>query len=139
MNYLIGIDAGTSAIKTVLFDEAGQVIATSNYEYPLIQPQNGWAEQDPKNWREGTLQTLKDVVMKSNVDPKQIKGIGIAGQMHGLVMLDEAGEVIRPSIIWCDQRTYKEVEQMLEMMPRERWIELTANPPLTGWTAAKIL
>lgn len=139
MSYLIGIDAGTSAIKTVLFDEAGTIVAMASYEYPLYQPENGWAEQNPEDWRKGTLQTLKEVLSQSKVNKEEIRGIGIAGQMHGLVMLDEGGCVIRPSIIWCDQRTNEEVEDMLQMMPREKWIELTANPPLTGWTAAKLL
>ena len=76
---------------------------------------------------------------ESGAGPEDVKGIGLSGQMHGLVMLDEKGEVIRRSIIWCDQRTGAEVEDMLAIMPRERWIEVTANPPLTGWTAAKIL
>ena len=105
MNYLIGIDVGTSATKTVLFDENGVVTASSSCEYPLYQPHNGWAEQKPEDWRDAVLKTLKDVVEQSGVQAEDVKGIGISGQMHGLVMLDEAGEVIRPSIIWCDQRT----------------------------------
>ena len=76
----------------------------------------------------------------SGVPAEEVKGIGISGQMHGLVMLDEQGEsASAPSIIWCDQRTGEEVEDMLRIMPKERWIQITANPPLTGWTAAKIL
>lgn len=139
MNYLIGIDVGTSATKTVLFDEAGTVMASASQEYPLYQPKNGWAEQKPEDWRDAVLATLERVVSQAAVEREAIRGIGISGQMHGLVMLDEAGEVIRPSIIWCDQRTGEEVEDMLHIMPKERWIEITANPPLTGWTAAKIL
>ncbi len=144
MNYLIGIDVGTSATKTVLFDENGEVISQSSYEYPMYTPQNGWAEQDPIDWKNGVLTTVAAVVKEASTSGKvpnaaDIKGIGISGQMHGLVMLDEKGEVIRPSIIWCDQRTGAEVEDMLGIMPREKWIEITANPPLTGWTAAKIL
>ena len=139
MNYLIGIDVGTSATKTVLFDEEGTVIASASKEYGMIQPQNGWAEQNPGDWKNAVLETLSEVRERSGVPAGAIKGIGLSGQMHGLVMLDEEGEVIRPSIIWCDQRTGREVEDMLEIMPRERWIEITANPPLTGWTAAKIL
>ncbi len=138
MNYLIGIDVGTSATKTVLFDEDGNVVASASQEYPMYQPENGWAEQKPEDWRDAVLATLRQVSQAAE-DKADIKGIGISGQMHGLVMLDEAGEVIRPSIIWCDQRTGEEVEDMLKIMPRERWIEITANPPLTGWTAAKIL
>ena len=139
MNYLIGIDVGTSATKTVLFDEKGHVTASAAAQYPLYQPKNGWAEQRPEDWRDAVLKTLSQVVLKSGVLKEAIKGIGISGQMHGLVMLDENKEVIRPSIIWCDQRTGAEVKDMLSLMPRERWIEITANPPLTGWTAAKIL
>ena len=139
MRYLIGIDVGTSATKTVLFDEEGRVTASASQEYPLYQPHNGWAEQRPEDWRDAVLSTLKQVVADAGVPADEIKGIGISGQMHGLVMLDEMGEVIRPSIIWCDQRTGREVEDMLHILPRERWIEITANPPLTGWTAAKIL
>ena len=139
MNYLIGIDVGTSATKTVLFDEAGTVVASASREYPLYQPKNGWAEQRPQDWRDAVLATVRTVVGQAAVLKEDIKGIGISGQMHGLVMLDEAGDVIRPSIIWCDQRTGEEVEDMLRLMPLERWIQITANPPLTGWTAAKIL
>lgn len=139
MNYLLGIDVGTSAAKTVLFDEEGRAVASASREYPLYQPKNGWAEQRPEDWREAVLASISQVVRESGVSSEEVKGIGLSGQMHGLVMLDEAGEVIRPSIIWCDQRTGEEVEDMLRLMPRERWIEITANPPLTGWTAAKIL
>ncbi len=139
MNYLIGIDIGTSATKTVLFDEEGRVAASASQEYPLYQPHNGWAEQDPHDWRDAALETLRRVMDESGAGPEDVKGIGLSGQMHGLVMLDEKGEVIRRSIIWCDQRTGAEVEDMLAIMPRERWIKVTANPPLTGWTAAKIL
>ena len=139
MNYLIGIDVGTSATKTVLFDHTGKIISSASEEYPLYQPHNGWAEQSPKDWKEAVLKTLSRVMAVSGVRPEDVKSIGISGQMHGLVMLDEAGEPLRPSIIWCDQRTGEEVEDMLQVMPREEWIRITANPPLTGWTAAKIL
>ena len=139
MEYLIGIDVGTSATKTVLFDKKGNINASASREYPLYQPHNGWAEQKPEDWRDAVIATVEDVVKKAGAGKDEVKGIGISGQMHGLVMLDEDGNVIRPSIIWCDQRTGEEVEEMLEIMPRERWIEITANPPLTGWTAAKIL
>ncbi|MEG0370519.1 MAG: FGGY family carbohydrate kinase, partial [Hungatella sp.] len=111
----------------------------ASQEYAFDQPHNGWAEQNPQDWADAVLATLSEVVKTSGVDPNEICGLGISGQMHGLVMLDEAGLVIRPSIIWCDQRTGAEVEEMLTLMPRERWIEITANPPLTGWTVAKIL
>ena len=90
MNYLIGIDVGTSATKTVLFDEAGTVVATASCEYPMYQPENGWAEQKPEDWRDAVLATLKTVA-EAVENKEEIKGIGLSGQMHGLVMLDEAG------------------------------------------------
>lgn len=139
MNYLIGVDIGTSGTKTILFDENLNIIASAHREYPMFQPQNGWAEQQPEDWKKASLDTLKEVIKTSNINSEEIKGIGLSGQMHGLVMLDELGNVIRPSIIWCDQRTGNEVFEITEKIGRERLIEITANPALTGWTAAKIL
>jgi len=137
MQYLIGIDIGTSGTKTVLFDTQGNTIASSTVEYPLYQPHNGWAEQEPSDWWNATVETLKEVT--KGVNPSDIKGIGLSGQMHGLVMLDEDGNVIRPSIIWCDQRTAKECDEITERVGAQRLIEITANPALTGFTASKIL
>ena len=139
MKYLIGIDIGTSATKTVMFDEKFGVICSSSQEYPMYQPQNGWAEQKPQDWRDAVLNTIKDVVSKSGVNAEDIAGIGLSGQMHGLVMLDENGELLRPSIIWCDQRTSKQCDEITEKIGAERLIEITANPALTGFTASKIL
>lgn len=139
MAYLIGVDLGTSGTKTVLFNENGDVIASKTIEYPLYQPQNGWAEQDPLDWWHAAAGSMKAVVEKSGVNPSEIKGIGISGQMHGLVMLDKAGNVLRKSIIWCDQRTAKECVEITEKVGAKRLIEITANPALTGFTASKIL
>ncbi|SDM75267.1 xylulokinase [Acetanaerobacterium elongatum] len=139
MNYLIGIDIGTSATKTVLFDESCIVIASASQEYPLSQPHNGWAEQNPEDWYEASVATIKAVIAQSGVNAADIKGIGLSGQMHGLVMLDENNRVIRPSIIWCDQRTAKECVEITEKVGAKRLIEITANPALTGFTASKIL
>ena len=137
MEYLIGIDIGTSGTKTVLFDIEGNVISSKTVEYPVYQPQNGWAEQDPDDWWKATVETLKYV--SKDVNPSDIKGLGLSGQMHGLVMLDENNKVIRPSIIWCDQRTAAECEQIEEMVGHDKLIEITANPALTGFTASKIM
>ncbi len=139
MAYIIGVDCGTSGTKTVLFNEQGKVIASKTIEYPMYQPKNGYAEQDPHDWANACINTIKAVMAQSGVDKDDVKGIGISGQMHGLVMLDKDNEVIRPSIIWCDQRTANEVEEMNEKLGRDKLIEITANPALTGWTAAKIL
>lgn len=139
MKYLIGIDAGTSSLKSVLFDEKGKVVTSSSKDYALYQPHNGWAEQNPQDWRTALLETLQDIMKTGGVPKQSIAGIGLSGQMHGLVMLDEGNEVIRPSIIWCDQRTKEEVSDMEAVLPLEDWISITGNPPLTGWTAAKLL
>ena len=140
MKYVIGIDVGTSGTKTVLFDECGKVMASSTVEYPMSQPQNGWAEQDPADWWNASAKTTKTVIEKAGVDPRDIAGVGISGQMHGLVMLDENNEVLRPSIIWCDQRTGAECEDIERLIGgRAELIRITANPALTGFTASKIM
>ena len=139
MAFIIGIDIGTSGTKTVLFDEAGAVIASKTIEYPLYQPKNGYAEQDPEDWANAAVNTIKAVMAESGVKKEDVKGIGLSGQMHGLVMLDKDNNVIRKAIIWCDQRTADEVAEMNAKLGEKKLIEITANPALTGWTAAKIL
>ena len=139
MRYVIGIDLGTSGTKTVLFDETGQVIASHTIEYPLYQPQNGYAEQEPADWREAAFDTVRAVMDKSGIAPDAVKAIGLSGQMHGLVMLNAENRVLRRSIIWCDQRTAKECEEITEKVGADRLMAITANPALTGFTASKIL
>lgn len=139
MKYAIGVDIGTSGTKSVLFDEQGTVIASASQEYPLYQEKNGYAEQEPSDWYNASVNTIKKIISESGVSADDICGVGISGQMHGLVMLDENNEVIRKSIIWCDQRTAKECEEITEKVGKERLIEITANPALTGFTASKIL
>ena len=139
MTYYIGADIGTSGTKTVLFDVSGNVIASASEEYPLYQPQNGYAEQEPQDWANAVLHTIAAVVKQSGVNPQDVKGIGLSGQMHGLVMLDQANQVIRPAIIWCDQRTAAECEEITERVGAEQLIAITANPALTGFTASKIM
>ena len=137
MKYLIGIDLGTSGTKTVLFDENGNTIKSHMVEYPMYQPQNGWAEQDPRDWYNAAVQTLRAVT--DGIDASDIAGIGISGQMHSLVMLDENNDVIRPAILWCDGRTAQECKEITDKVGYDRLIAITANPALTGFTASKIL
>lgn len=139
MQYILGVDLGTSATKTILFDEKLQPIQTASAEYPLLQPQNGWAEQHPSDWRQAVFSTIKQVIATSGVSKEDIIAIGLSGQMHGLVMLDTNNESIRPAIIWCDQRTTAECDEITARIGKQRLIEITANPALTGFTAAKIL
>ncbi|MBQ7822027.1 MAG: xylulokinase [Clostridia bacterium] len=136
MKYLIGIDIGTSGTKSVLFDTDGKVVASALKEYPLYQPKNGWAEQDPADWWNAVCETLAEITKKAD---GEIAGVGLSGQMHGLVMLDESGEVLRKSIIWCDGRTSEECTLIEDIIGRERFIELNGNPALPGFTASKIM
>ena len=139
MNYVIGIDLGTSATKTILMDEDGRVCASAEYAYQMYEPRNGWAEQDPQDWKTAVLTTLREVREKSGIEAGQIKGIGLSGQMNGSVLLDAEGEPLGRTILWCDQRSSRQADEMLELMPMEEWLSITANPPLAAWTAAKIL
>lgn len=137
MRYLLGIDIGTSGTKTVLFTENGRPVRSHTVEYPMSQPHNGWAEQNPEDWWRASAEGCRCVL--NGIDPALVCGVGLSGQMHGLVMLDESGRVLRPSIIWCDQRTGEAWEKMEETVGRSRLIEITGNPAMTGFTAAKIL
>ena len=139
MKYVLGIDLGTSGTKTVLFDQNGKGMASATVEYPMYQPQNGWAEQDPADWANAAVATIHTVLEKSGVSPADVVSLGISGQMHGLVMLDEQNQVIRPSIIWCDQRTAKECEEITKKVGYENLIRITANPTLPGFTLSKLI
>lgn len=139
MKYVLGIDLGTSGTKTVLFDQEGRGVCSATVEYPMAQPQNGWAEQDPADWWHAAVSTIRTVLEKSGVDKKDVVSLGISGQMHGLVMLDKDGNVLRPSIIWCDQRTQVECDEIHEKVGKEKLISITANPALTGFTLSKIM
>lgn len=139
MAYILGVDIGTSGTKTVLFSEDGVPVASATYEYPLYTPQNGYAEQEPLDWWNAVVNGIKQVIGESGVPASEIKGIGLSGQMHGLVMLDGDDKVIRRSIIWCDQRTAKEVVEITDKVGADRLIDITANPAITGFTAAKIM
>ena len=139
MAYLLGIDIGTSGTKTVLFDETGKTITSALEEYPLYQPNIGWAEQDPEDWWKASCDGIRKVLTKSGINPADVSGIGLSGQMHGMVLLDAENKVLRRSIIWCDQRTTAECAQITSLVGEKRLIEITANPALVGFTASKIM
>lgn len=139
MNYVIGIDVGTSGVKTVLFSEDGKLCGSASGEYPLYQPKNGWAEQNPDDWWEQTSLTIRRILNDTGISPKEIHGLGLTGQMHGLVMLDKNGIVLRNAIIWCDQRSSAQCDKMTHDLTRDKIMECTANPALTGFTAAKLM
>lgn len=137
MKYFVGIDVGTSGTKSVAFDENGKIITDAYADYELIQPKNGWAEQRPNDWKNAAFETLRQITSK--VDANDIMGIGVSGQMHGLVLLDEKNEPLCNSIIWCDQRTANETKLIDEVIGREKYISLTLNAPNTAFTLSKLL
>jgi len=139
MAYLMGIDVGTTGTKTLLIDETGKVVCSSVKEYPLYTPRPNWAEQDPEDWWTATVESIKEVLAKSGVKKEEIKGIGLSGQMHGAVLVGKDHKVLRPCILWCDQRTARQCEYITEKIGKKRLIELTSNPALTGFTAGKII
>ena len=126
MEYLLGIDLGTSGAKTVLFDTVGVPIASHTAAYPLRQPRNGWAEQDPHDWWRAVQETVGAVLAESGADPSSIRGVGLSGQMHGLVLLDAQGHVLRDAILWCDGRTQAQCDEITDAVGRERLLSITS-------------
>ena len=134
--HLIGIDVGTSSTKAVLVDESGSVLETVAPEYEFRTPRPLWAESDPSDWWEATVKAIRALLEK--VEPSSVVGVGLTGQMHGMVALDGSGTVLRPCIMWNDQRTGAQCEAITEQVGAERVIQLTGNPVLPGFTAPKI-
>lgn len=139
MPYLLGIDVSTTATKALLIDEAGDVVAVASSEYTFDTPQPLWTEQEPALWWEGAVDSIRRVLQQTQIAPGEVAGIGLTGQMHGLVLLDEAGQVLRPAILWNDQRTGRQCEEIRERLGKERLVQITGNDALTGFTAPKIL
>ena len=137
MNYYIGIDLGTSAMKLLLVRRDGEIMNTVTKEYPLEFPRNGWSQQNPEDWKIALFEGVLELLL--GFDASLVKGIGAGGQMHGLVVLDKNDEIIRPAILWNDGRTEKEVEYLNEVIGKKRLSELTANIAFAGFTAPKIL
>ena len=133
----IGIDLGTSSVKLLLSDEKGNIKKTVSKDYPLMFPHPGWSEQDPLEWFDKTMEALKEIV--SGIDKSEVKGISFGGQMHGLVALDENDNVIRPAILWNDNRTTAEVDYLNNEIGKDKLSKYTANIAFAGFTAPKIL
>jgi xylulokinase len=136
MSVLIGLDVGTGGARAVVVDESGEIVAEASSEYPLHSPHPGWTEQDPADWWEGTKEVIKKVATETG---EQIAGIGLTGQMHGSVFLDSSDEVIRPALLWNDQRTDRQCETITSAVGEERLISIAGNPALTGFQAPKIV
>lgn len=142
--WLLGIDVGTGGTRAVIVDEEGRVVASASSEHaPFRSPKPGWAEQDPEDWWRAAQEAIKDALAAARKvygDPRQkVAAIGLTGQMHGAVMLDKDGKVLRPSLIWCDQRTDAQCDWLHAQLGREHLIELTCNPALPNFTLTKLL
>ncbi len=139
MPYFLGIDVSTTATKALVADGSGAVIAVAATEYSFDTPRPLWSEQDPELWWDGACRSIRQALESGGIDPSDIAGIGLTGQMHGLVLLDGDGTVLRPAILWNDQRTAAECDEIRRRIPREELISITGNDALTGFTAPKIL
>ncbi|HBL43868.1 MAG TPA: xylulokinase [Planctomycetaceae bacterium] len=136
----LGVDVGTSGTKTLAMQEDGAILSSATVEYPLYSPHPGWSEQDPEDWWQATIKSIRKVLKSGKIKPADVKGIGLSGQMHGSVFLNKNHEVIRPALLWNDQRTAAEcVEIEQRAGGRKKLIGMVANPALTGFTAPKIL
>jgi len=135
--YYIGIDIGTSSVKALLIDSGGRVIKTAVPEYSFQTPKPLWAEADPLDWWEATQQAIKELLLK--VQSSEIAGIGLTGQMHGMVAMNKEGSVLRPCIMWNDQRSHLECDEITERVGQKKILSITGNPVLPGFTAPKIL
>ena len=139
MSYLLGIDVSTTGVKALLIDQNGDVVGSANTEQPLSTPYPLWSEQDPADWWNGAVQSIRQVLQETGIPASAVTGIGLTGQMHGLTLLDETGSVLRPAILWNDQRTGAQCDEIRARLGKSRLIEITGNDALTGFTAPKIL
>ncbi len=139
MAYFMGIDVSTTATKALLIDQQGVVVSVAASEYEFQTPKPLWSEQDPALWWRATVRSIRQLLVDSAIEPGAIQGIGLTGQMHGLTLLDEQGEVLRPAILWNDQRTERQCDQIRARIGQAHLIRVTGNDALTGFTAPKIL
>src|ERR1041384_3606926 len=131
----MGIDIGTGGTRALLIDERGGVRAGFTAPHEDMRMERPlWAEQRPENWWDAAVDAIRGVLAKAGVSGSAVRGIGLSGQMHGLVMLDAAHQVIRPSLIWCDQRSQQQVDAVNALVGKEKILEYIANPVLTGFT-----
>lgn len=138
MSYVIGIDLGTGSVKSLLVDQKGMICGEASRTYPLQHEQPGYSEQHPEDWVTQTLGTLRELLQTSGVQPEQVEGISFSGQMHGLVLLDGQGQVLRPAILWNDTRTTPQC-RAIEAKLGSRLLDITKNAALEGFTLPKLL
>lgn len=138
LNFL-GIDLGTSAVKVLIMNESGNILGTNSKPYPVDYPRNNWAQQNPEDWWIAIKEAIKELLLESNIPRHSIKAISFSGQMHGLVALDKFNEVLMPAILWCDQRTKEECDEITKLLGQDKLTKYTGNKALTGFTAPKVL
>jgi xylulokinase len=136
---LLGLDISTTGAKALLIDAKGNVVSSATTPLTLSTPRPLWSEQDPLEWWAGISDSIQDALARAGADGSVVAAVGLTGQMHGLVMLDEDGDVLRPAILWNDQRTGPQCDEIRERVGKERLIQITGNDALTGFTAPKIL
>src|SRR5438874_5732728 len=140
MDYVLGIDVGTGGTRAVLTDRQGKIVSFATCEHvPFASPKIGWAEQDPQDWYKATGSAIREAITAAGINSSDISAVGLAGQMHGAVLLDENNEVLRPALIWCDQRTQAQCDWLNTKIVEAKIIELTCNPALTNFTLTKLL
>lgn len=135
----LGIDVSTTGAKALLIDAEGGVVSSATTPLPLSTPKPLWSEQDPHDWWHGVVQSIRAALAQAGADGASVKAVGLTGQMHGLTLLDAAGEVLRPAILWNDQRTGAQCDEIRRRVGKQRLLQLTGNDALTGFTAPKIL
>ncbi len=136
--YLMGIDVGTTGVKTILISEKGKLCAESTYSYPLYSPKPSWFEQNPDDWWQAVVSSIQQILVKMSVDSSEIKGVGLSGQYHGLVILDKNHKVLRPSILWNDQRTAEQSENIVQKVGQENLLRICATSGAPYFTACKL-
>lgn len=139
MTFLMGIDVSTTGVKALLLDEKGELRSSATTELQLSTPRPLWSEQNPVDWWNGAITSIQLALQEAGISGDQVAAIGLTGQMHGLTMLDEKGEVLRPAILWNDQRAGAQCNEIRERIGKTRLIQITGNDALTGFTAPKIL
>lgn len=139
MSYVLGLDVSTTATKAIVLDEGGAVRATAAATYPYDMPHPLWCEQDPHLWWDATVEAIGTALSEAGIEGRDVTAVGLAGQMHGLVLLGDEGRVLRPAILWNDQRTQAECDEIRRLLGKARLIKITGNDALTGFTAPKLL
>src|SRR5829696_9048529 len=139
MAYFLGIDTSTTGSKALIMDERGEVIAAASSPHTLQTPRPRWSEQDPREWWEAVAASIRSALETAGIGGERIEAVGLTGQMHGLVLLNDGGNVLRPAILWNDQRTHSQCDEIHARIGREKFIQITGNVALPGFTAPKLL